>query len=202
MISGYVIAFGITLLSFAIFPTGACSQAEGSKVVILLRLAGDNGTLPPLRSCLTSRLSTMPDTEVAVAPTDGVRFVVDIIATKHAVEAVFASLVVAETVSATTRLAKTASTACFVAIMSTTNRTPSVGATATSVSGIVDSREVRQDRSGGSVPLSPARRSRITTFEPSAWEHAPVGKMANDRSVIPNAMTYPLIMGIRCSYSS
>jgi len=88
MISGYVIAFGITLLSFAIFPTGACSQAEGSKVVILLRLAGDNGTLPPLRSCLTSRLSTMPDTEVAVAPTDGDRFVV---------EAVFASLVVAET---------------------------------------------------------------------------------------------------------
>jgi len=97
MISGYVIAYGIKLQSLAIFPTDACSQAEGSKIVILLRLAGDKGTLPPLRSCLTSRLSTMPDTEVAVAPTDEVRFVVDIIATKHAIEAVFASLVVAET---------------------------------------------------------------------------------------------------------
>jgi len=39
----------------------------------------------------------MPDTEVAAAPTDGVRFVVDIIAAKHGGERVFASLVVAET---------------------------------------------------------------------------------------------------------
>jgi len=39
----------------------------------------------------------MPDTEVAAAPTDGVRFIVDIIATKRAVEDVFASLIVAET---------------------------------------------------------------------------------------------------------
>jgi hypothetical protein len=39
----------------------------------------------------------MPDTELATVPIDGVRFVVDIIAAKHAVEALFASLVVAET---------------------------------------------------------------------------------------------------------
>ncbi|MGC2199353.1 MAG: hypothetical protein WA633_04275 [Stellaceae bacterium] len=39
----------------------------------------------------------MPDTEIATAPTDGVRFIVDIIATKRAIEDVSASLVVAET---------------------------------------------------------------------------------------------------------
>ena len=66
-------------------------------MIILLRLAGESRTLLQLRSCLTSRLSKMPDREIAVTPTDGVRFVVDIIATKHAVEAVFASLVIAET---------------------------------------------------------------------------------------------------------
>jgi hypothetical protein len=74
-----------------------CAQAGGPNVIILLRLAGDSRTLLQLQSCLTSRLSKMPDTEIAVTPTDGVRFVVDIIATKRAMEAVFASLVVAET---------------------------------------------------------------------------------------------------------
>jgi len=39
----------------------------------------------------------MPDTAIAAAPADGVRFVVDIITTKRAVEDVSASLVVAET---------------------------------------------------------------------------------------------------------
>jgi len=39
----------------------------------------------------------MPDTKIASAPTDGVRFVVDVITTKRYVDDVFASLVVAET---------------------------------------------------------------------------------------------------------
>jgi hypothetical protein len=97
-VSRYLVAIGIALLALASCPSCASAQATaGSNVIILLRLAGDSGALPYLRSCLTSRLSTMPDTEVATAPTDGVRFIVDIIATKRAVEDVFASLVVAET---------------------------------------------------------------------------------------------------------
>ena len=88
----------MTLLSFVISPPRASAQPTASpNVVILLRLAGDSGTLSQLRSCLTSRLSTLPDTEVVAAQTDGVRFVVDLIATKHTVEVLFASLVVAET---------------------------------------------------------------------------------------------------------
>ena len=97
MVIGYIIVLAIALLTAGAFPSRAPQAATGSSVIILLRLAGDSGTLPPLRSCLTSRLSTMPDTEVAAAPTDGVRFVVDIIAGKHGGESVFASLVVAET---------------------------------------------------------------------------------------------------------
>ena len=97
-VSGYLVAIGIALLALASCPSCASAQAAaGSNVIILLRLAGDSGALPYLRSCLTSRLSAMPDTEVATAPSDGVRFIVDIIATKRAVEDVFASLVVAET---------------------------------------------------------------------------------------------------------
>jgi hypothetical protein len=97
-VSGYLVAIGIALLALASCPSCASAQATaGSNVIILLRLAGDSGALPYLRSCLTSRLSAMPDTEVATAPSDGVRFIVDIIATKRAVEDVFASLVVAET---------------------------------------------------------------------------------------------------------
>ena len=97
-VTGYVVAIAIALVALGTFPSCAFAQATASSnVVILLRLAGDSGTLPQLRSCLTSRLSTMPDTEVFATPTDGVRFVVDIIATKRPVEHVFASLVVAET---------------------------------------------------------------------------------------------------------
>jgi hypothetical protein len=97
-VTGNVASVAIALLALGAFPSGAFAQATAnSNVVILLRVAGDSGTLPQLRSCLTSRLSTMPDTEVLATPTDGVRFVVDIIARKCAVEHVFASLVVAET---------------------------------------------------------------------------------------------------------
>ena len=97
-VRGYVVAVAIAFLALGAFPSRASAQATaGSNVIILLRIAGDSGALPYLQSCLTSRLSKMPDTEVAAAPTDGVRFIVDIIATKRAVEDVFASLIVAET---------------------------------------------------------------------------------------------------------
>jgi hypothetical protein len=39
----------------------------------------------------------MPDFEIATAPTDGVRFIVDVIAGKGADDGMFASIVVAET---------------------------------------------------------------------------------------------------------
>jgi len=96
-VRGYVVAVAIAFLALGAFPSRASAQATaGSNIIILLRIA-DSGALPYLQSCLTSRLSKMPDTEVAAAPTDGVRFIVDIIATKRAVEDVFASLIVAET---------------------------------------------------------------------------------------------------------
>ena len=96
-VRGYVVAVAIAFLALGAFPSRASAQATaGSNIIILLRIA-DSGALPYLRSCLTSRLSKMPDTEVAAAPTNGVRFIVDIIATKRAVEDVFASLIVAET---------------------------------------------------------------------------------------------------------
>jgi hypothetical protein len=65
----------------------------GPNVTILLQLAGDSEALAQVGSCLASKLSSMPDVEIATAPTDGVRFIVDIIAAKD----FFASLVVAET---------------------------------------------------------------------------------------------------------
>ena len=73
-----------------------CSSAPGTtgpNVIILLQLAGDREALTQLGSCLASRLSRMPDVEIATGPSDGVRFIIDIIAAKDS----FASLVVAET---------------------------------------------------------------------------------------------------------
>jgi hypothetical protein len=72
-------------------------SVTGANVVILLRLAGDGRALPQLGSCLNSRLLKMPDVEIANAPTQGVRFIVDIIAEKGVSDGMSASLVVAET---------------------------------------------------------------------------------------------------------
>jgi hypothetical protein len=97
-VSGYVARFAIALLMLGAFGCSVSAQGTtGPNVIILLRLTGDSGTLPHLRSCITARLSQMPDIEIATAPTDGVRFVVDIVAAKYAAENVSASLVVAET---------------------------------------------------------------------------------------------------------
>src|SRR5215472_5727613 len=95
---GNVLGVLMAVMALGPFPPRAWARAaSGSNVIILLRFAGDTGATQQLRPCLTSRLSKMPDTAIAAAPADGVRFVVDIITTKRAVEDVSASLVVAET---------------------------------------------------------------------------------------------------------
>ena len=96
--SRYVAEFAIALLMLGAF--GTCASAQGTtglSVIILLRLAGDSGALPQIQSCLAAKLSQMPDIEIATAPTDGVRFIVDIVAAKNAADTISASLVVVET---------------------------------------------------------------------------------------------------------
>jgi hypothetical protein len=74
-------------------PSASAQGTTGPNVIILLQLAGDSEMLAQFGSCLAMKLSSMPDVEIATAPTEGVRFIVDIIAAKD----LFASLVVAET---------------------------------------------------------------------------------------------------------
>ena len=69
----------------------------GPNVVVLLRLSGDSSALPQIQSCLTTKLSQMPDIEIATTSVDGVRLIVDIVAAKNTADNVSASLVVAET---------------------------------------------------------------------------------------------------------
>ena len=73
-----------------------CSSAQSAtdpNVIILLRLAGHSDALAEMGSCLAAKLSRMPDVEITTGPTDGIRFIVDIIAVKGSL----ASVVVAET---------------------------------------------------------------------------------------------------------
>jgi hypothetical protein len=74
-------------------PCASTQGTTGPNVTILLQLAGDSEALSRIGSCLASKLSQMPDVEIATGPSDGVRFIVDIVAAKDR----FASLVVAET---------------------------------------------------------------------------------------------------------
>jgi len=88
----------VAILVFASVTLSASSQGvTGVNIVILLRLAGESRALPQLGSCLNTKLLKMPDIEIATAPTDGVRFVVDIIGGKGADDGISASLVIAET---------------------------------------------------------------------------------------------------------
>jgi hypothetical protein len=80
-------------LSFNAFAQGT----TGTNVVIRLRLAGDADVLPPIRTCLVDKLSHMPDVKVATTPTEGVRFILDLVALKTANETASASVVVAQT---------------------------------------------------------------------------------------------------------
>jgi hypothetical protein len=97
-LSRFAVGIAITLLAFGSSGSGAFAQGTtGPNVIILLRLTGDSGALPQIRSCLAGKLSQMPDIEIATAPIDGVRLIVDIVAVKHGAENISASLVVAET---------------------------------------------------------------------------------------------------------
>ena len=96
-IRGYVAAAVAALLAFGIVTSYASAKGTNSTdVIIQLRLAGDVEALPPIRSCLADRLSRMPDVKVTTAPTDGTRFVVDVVATKDVNKKISGSVVVAE----------------------------------------------------------------------------------------------------------
>ena len=77
----------------ALTPCASAQGTTGPNVTILLQLAGDGEALSRIESCLAAKLSRMPDVEIATGPSDGVRFIVDIVAAKD----LFVSLVVAET---------------------------------------------------------------------------------------------------------
>jgi hypothetical protein len=88
----------VALLMFGDFRT--CASAQGStsrNVVVLLRLAGDVEADPQIQSCLTARLSRMPDIEIGTPSSAGIRFAVDIVTEKEAATNISASLVVVET---------------------------------------------------------------------------------------------------------
>src|SRR5580704_19639046 len=96
-IRGNVAAVVAALLALGSFTFYASAQGtDGTDVIIQLRLAGDVEALPPIRSCLADKLSQMPDVKIATVPTDGVLFIVDIVASKNANGKISASLVVAE----------------------------------------------------------------------------------------------------------
>ena len=96
-IRGYVAAVVAALLAFGFLTSYASAKGTNSTdVVIQLRVAGDLEALRPIRSCLAEKLSQMPDVKVAAVPTDGTRFIVDIVAAKDATKKITASLVVAE----------------------------------------------------------------------------------------------------------
>src|SRR5271169_5240082 len=92
----YVAAVVAALAALGSIPSYASAQGtNGTDVIIQLRLAGDVEAVSPIRSCLADKLSQMPDVKVATVSTDGVRFIVDIVAAKNANKK-SASLVVAE----------------------------------------------------------------------------------------------------------
>jgi len=93
-IKGYLGAVAAALLTLGtLTPYASAQGTTGPNVIILLQLAGDSEALSLIGSCLATKLSRMPDVEIATGPSDGVRFIVDIVAAKE----LFASLVVAET---------------------------------------------------------------------------------------------------------
>jgi hypothetical protein len=90
--------FGAATASFlALGGLPALGAGGADDLVIRLRLSGESSTLAPLRACLAEKLSQQPDVKVATVPTDGARFVIDIVASRDAGEAVSASLVVVQT---------------------------------------------------------------------------------------------------------
>jgi len=96
-IRGHIAAVVAALLALGSLTSYASAKATNSTdVIIQLRLAGDVEALPSIRSCLADKLSQMPDVKIATVSTDGVRFIVDIVAAKNANKKMSASLMVAE----------------------------------------------------------------------------------------------------------
>lgn len=94
---GCAAAVVAALLAFVSFTFYAYADGtDRSDVIIQLRQTGDIEALSPIKSCLADKLSQMPDVKVATAPTEGVRFIVDIVAAKNVDNKKSASLVVAE----------------------------------------------------------------------------------------------------------
>jgi hypothetical protein len=86
------------VLALRLLIPGAFAQGtRGPDVIIQLRVSGNQEALAPVRTCVAAKLSQMPDVKVGTVPSDGVRFVVDIVVTKYAEDNLLASLVVAET---------------------------------------------------------------------------------------------------------
>jgi len=77
--------------------SGFAQDTTGPDIIIRLRLSGDDAALPTIRSCLVRELSQMPDIKVETVPTDGVRFILDVVAVQKTDENVSASFVVAQT---------------------------------------------------------------------------------------------------------
>ena len=75
----------------------ALGAGAADDLIVRLRLSGESSALAPLRACLVEKLSQQPDVKVATVPTDGARFVIDIVASRDTGEAVSASLVVVQT---------------------------------------------------------------------------------------------------------
>ena len=91
---GYLERVAVALLTLgALAPCAFAQATTGPNVMILLKLAGDSEAISHIGTCLTTRLSRMPDVEIAAGPSNDVRFIVDIVAAKD----LFASLAVAET---------------------------------------------------------------------------------------------------------
>lgn len=94
---GYITAVVPALLAFGCLTFNASAKATTSTdIIIQLRVTGDIEALRRIRSCLTEKLSQMPDVKVATASTVGTRFVVDVVAAKNADRQISASVVVAE----------------------------------------------------------------------------------------------------------
>ena len=81
-----------------LFTSGSLAQGtSGPNVIIGLRLTGNRAALPQLGSCLASKLLQMPDIEIVPPPAHGVRFTIDLVATRGPGHALFASFVIAQT---------------------------------------------------------------------------------------------------------
>jgi hypothetical protein len=75
----------------------ALGAGAADDLIVRLRLSGESSALAPLRTCLVENLSQQPDVKIAIVPTEGARFVIDIVASRDTGEAVSASLVVVQT---------------------------------------------------------------------------------------------------------